>query len=50
MGLIEIIFLRKPLFEVIGSYDDHMEVPLERAVKGLKEEGSSGPIYGESSV
>jgi hypothetical protein len=32
MGLIEIIFLRKPLFEVIGSYDD-MEVPLERAVR-----------------
>jgi hypothetical protein len=32
MGLIEIIFLIKALFQVIGSYDD-MEVPLERAVK-----------------
>jgi ribosomal protein S27E len=42
MGLIEIIFLRKPLFEVIGSYDD-MEVPLESAVKELKE-GSSKPM------
>jgi len=41
-SLIEIIFLIKALFEVIGSYDD-MEVPLEMAVKQLKE-GSSEPM------
>jgi ribosomal protein S27E len=46
MGLIEIIFLRKPLFEVIGSYDD-MKIPLERAVKELEEEGSSEPMVNQ---
>jgi len=41
----EIIFLIKPLFEVIGFYDD-MEVTLERAVKELKE-GSSEPMMNQ---